>query len=137
MVIESAMPAMMGSLRAKLSEWPRLQKPVGDDAAENAAEASAKSRHGGRKADLEHRHVARLRKVERKPCEKEPGERGDAVLADVDADQHAIAQQHFDRGPGERVLALRSCPCVGVHQAAAALDEFNLGGEMRGCSLTP
>ena len=36
-------------------------------------------------------------------------------------------KQHLDRGPGEGVL-LRAGLGVGVHQAAAALDEVDLGG---------
>ena len=122
---------MMGSLRAEAQRAAALQQLVGDDAAENSAEASAKPRHRGRKAHLEHRHVPRLRKVKRKPGEEEPGERGDAVLADVNAHQHAMAEQHLYRGPGQRVL-LRAGAGVGVHQASAALDHFNLPRAKRG-----
>src|ERR1035441_9182506 len=69
--------------------------------------------------------MPRLRQVERKPCEKEPGERGYAILADIDAYQHAMAQQHLHRGPCEGVL-FRARLSVGIHQATAAFDGFNL-----------
>ena len=114
----------MGSLRAKLSEWPRRSSQSEMTPPRTPPNAAAKPGYGGRESDLDHRHVARLRQVERKPGEKKPGERGDAVLADVDAHQHAIAQEHFHRRPGERVL-FDGSGGVGVHQAAAALDDFD------------
>ena len=105
-----------------------MEKLVGEHAAEDSAEASAKTRHRSGKSHLQDRHVTRLCQVDGKPCEEEPGQRGDAVLADVDADQHAMAQQHLDRGPGECV-ALRGShiPMVGIHQTAAAFDGLDFG----------
>ena len=35
-----------------------------------------------------------------------------------------MAQEHFDRGPGECILA-RACGGVGIDKAAAALDDFD------------
>jgi len=125
MVIDSAMPAMMGSLRAKLNEWPRWSS-LSEMTPRECRRHLRRARYGRRQDDLEHRHVAGLRKVQRKPGEKEPGQGIDAVLADVDADQHAIAEEHFDGGPGERVLS-GAGGSVCIDQAAAALDGFDLG----------
>ena len=125
MVMDKRHAGHDGQLAREAERVAACAAAVGDDAAENAADAAAQARHGRGKADLEDRHVARLREVKRKPGEKKPGERGDAVLADVNADQHAIAEKLLHRGPGERVL-LHACCGVGIDQAAAALDGFDL-----------
>ena len=69
--------------------------------------------------------MPRLRQVKRKPREKKPRQRRYAVLTDVDPNQHAMAQQHLYRGPGQRVL-LHAPLTFGIYQAAAALDGLNL-----------
>jgi hypothetical protein len=70
--------------------------------------------------------MARLREIKREPGEKEPSESCDAVLADVHAHQHAIAEELLHRGPGEGVF-LYACGGVCVDQAAAALDDVDFG----------
>ena len=81
-----------GQLAREAERMAAVEELVADDAAQNAAEAAAEAGHRGGQPHLDHRHVARLGQIERKPGEKEPGEGGDAVLADVDAHQHAMAQ---------------------------------------------
>src|ERR1700733_11074150 len=66
--------------------------------------------------------MPRLGQIYRKPGQEKPGQRGDAVLAEVDTYQHAVAQQVLDRSPGEQT----SLPRAGADQTAALLDDFNL-----------
>src|SRR6202161_4339117 len=101
---------------------PRAQQPVGNDPTENPTGSSAERRQCRRKADLHDRQMPRLGQIYRKPGQEKPGQRGDAVLAEVDAYQHAVAQQVLDRSPGEQT----SLPRARTHQTAALLDDFNL-----------
>src|SRR5271163_3064753 len=97
-----------------------MEKPVGEHAAKDPAESSAKTGHRSRKSRIHNRHVTCLCQVNGEPCKKEPGQCRDAVHPDVDSDQHAMAQQHLGSGPGKRVArGLSDISMVCIYQTAA------------------
>src|SRR3954465_8270682 len=72
-------------------------------------------------------HAALLDEIDWEPGEKEVGERGDAVLRDVDPEQHPVREQLLDEPPPRRVvLILRPrvhCP----ETAPLDIVEFEFG----------
>src|SRR5271156_3925332 len=103
---------------------PCAQQPVGNYPAENSASSSAQRRQCRRKTHLHDRQVPRLGQIDGKPGEEKPGQRGNAVLAEVNTNQHAMTQQLLDRCPGKQT----SFSCAGVDQTSALLNEVNLCG---------
>src|ERR1700677_3033919 len=104
------------------------QQPIGNYPAENPTCSSAQRGQCRRKAHLHDRQMPCLRQINGKPGEKKPSQRGDAVLAEVDTDQHAMTQQLLDRSPGKQT----SLPRAGTDQTTALLDGVNLGGRDAG-----
>src|ERR1700730_5056891 len=86
---------------------------------------SAEGRQRYHDARFEDGHAALLNQVHGEPREEEVGKHPDAVLADVDADEHPFAQQELDVIPAYR---LRGDAClVHVDESAAGGDMVELG----------
>ena len=66
---------------------------VGQIAAEYAAGESADRGQRCHQTRVQDRHAARLHEVDRKPRQEEVGQHVDAVLGEIDAEQHAVGQQ--------------------------------------------
>ncbi|KTT87687.1 hypothetical protein NS44R_15185, partial [Mammaliicoccus sciuri] len=104
------------------------QDVVRDHAAEHAADETAQRRQGRDEAGLQDREPALLHQVDREPGQEEIGQRVDAVLADIDAEHHAVGEQLADVVPaGAAVLRLASLRRIHVDQRAALLDVVELG----------
>src|ERR1700761_6678883 len=67
-----------------------------------------------------------LGKIYREPGEEKPGQCRDAILAEINANQHAMAQQLFDDCPGEQG-SLGSWGTIGIHESPALLYVRDLG----------
>ncbi len=59
--------------------------------------------------------------------QKEPRQRSNAVLTNIDTDEHSIAQKHLDRSPCQtRRLLCRAGTRMDIYQSPALLDELDL-----------
>src|SRR5574338_93768 len=113
-----------------------LGEAVGQPAAGEAAQEARDGRQGGHEAGLEDGHASLLDQVDREPGEEEVGEGGDAVLADIDAQQHAVAQQFLDARPGMDLLGLvGGLGTVEIDQGAALLQVLQFAGADGGVVL--
>ena len=92
--------------------------------AQHAADEAADGRHRGDKARIQDRHAALLDEIDREPGQEEVGDRGDAVLRDVDAEQHAIGEQLLDEAPLRRVLLILRPRVHGLEAAPLDVVEF-------------
>src|ERR1700691_813240 len=101
---------------------PCAQEPVRNHPAKNAAGSSAKRRQCRRKADLHDREMPRLGQIDGKPGQEKPRQCGDAVLTEINTNQHAMTQQLLDRSPRKQTALTRA----GADQTTALLDGVNL-----------
>jgi len=82
----------------------------------------------GDEAGLQDREPTFLHQVDREPGEEEIGQGVDAVLADIDAEHHAVGEQLADVVPARpAVLRLAVLGRIHVDQGAALLDVVELG----------
>src|SRR5580658_3727344 len=105
------------------------QQAVRTDATQHTSDGSAQGRKCHREASAQNRHVTRLHQVNREPRDEEVGERRNAELAEVDSDQHPLAEQLFYTAPRYRICCrLRSFGTIQIREPSALLNVINLRG---------
>src|SRR5436309_15665698 len=105
-----------------------LKQFVGDNTAQDTSSKTAQRWKCSHNSNLHDGHMSRLTEVDGKPGQEEPCQSCNAVLSDVNADQHSVAQQHSDRTP---LKLWRFLYCartwIDVCQPPALFDEVDLG----------
>ncbi len=126
MLMARAMPRMMGGLAGEGERAAGAEEGIGGDAAEDSADGAAEGGQGCGEAYLGDGHVTGLAEVLREPGDEKPGEGVDAELADVDSDQHAVAEEAGDGLPGDLVGGVGGG--ADDAEAASVLDGGDLSG---------
>src|SRR5215472_269873 len=68
-----------------------------------------------------------LHQVDRKPRDEEVGERCDAELAEIDSDQHPLAEKFFHSIPCQRICRRLLPFCaIEIREASPLFDGFDL-----------